>query len=161
MIFTNSRHSRILAACVLPMGAVLRFGGSDSESSTSSSSEVRDMRVVGGDSSANVSANDSSVTVFSTDHGAVSGGLALAGQAIDANTKSGNTLANTTLSMFEGALKAVSNSSSQVAAAYSNVGAGLQNAYSEARAPDTNVIKMAAVAAVLIVGLMAWSAKKG
>jgi len=163
MIFTNSRHSRILAACVLPMGAVLRFGG-DSSSETKNSTEVRDMRVVGGEGSANVSANDSSVQVFTTDHGAVSGGLGLASQAIDGAVKSGATLSSALGSMFDKALSFASDanktSTAQVASAYGSVAAGLQDAYSVSRAPDTGILKIAAVAAVLIVGVLAYASTK-
>ncbi|MCZ2495729.1 hypothetical protein GN316_03060 [Xylophilus sp. Kf1] len=163
MIFTNSPRSRILAACVLPMGAVLRLGG-DSSSATTSTTDVRDMRVVGGDSSANVSANNSEISVFSTDHGAINGGLTLASQGVAAAVKSGDTLAATLGSMFDKALTFASDtnksSTAQVASAYGSVASGLQGAYSESRAPDTGILKIAAIAAVLIVGVLAYASTK-
>lgn len=172
MIITNSRMNRQLMRCVLPMGAVLRFGG-DSSSATTSTTDVRDMRVVGGDASTNVSTNDSNVTVFATDHGAVNGGLTLSSMALNAGVKSGETLASSLSDMFKGALTFASTanksalsfaqeSSAQTAAAYAGVNSGLQSAYSESRAPDTGILKIAAVAAVLIVAVLAYaSSKKG
>jgi hypothetical protein len=83
------------------------FGG---DSSTSSKTDIRDMRVVGGDNSTNLSANlgeKSTMNVQVTDHGAVSGGLALGTQAIDAAARSAEATAATGASMFEGAVAAV------------------------------------------------------
>jgi hypothetical protein len=98
----------------LPMSGLAYFGGdSDSQANTTNNTEQRDMRVVGGEASQNISANDSNVTVFTstTDHGAVLGGLgtadkafALSTQLVGDNTKS---VLNAGMGMFDGALGVV------------------------------------------------------
>lgn len=104
-----------------------RPGFSSSKSATSSTTTVTDSRVVGGDGSSNLSLNHSAgATVIATDHGAVAGGLELAGQAITENTKLAANLSATGASMFEGALDAVSDSSERLALAYQSGQAGDQ-----------------------------------
>ena len=86
---------------------LLRFGG---DSSTSSKTEVNDMRVVGGDSSTNTSVKTgdrSTVNVTATDHGAVQAGMALGTQAIDAAARNAIDTMATTANMFDGAVSAV------------------------------------------------------
>lgn len=101
-------------------------GFSSSKSATSSSTEISDMRVVGGDNSVNLSAKGSTVSVVATDQGAVAGGLALGSEAIDAVTKTAaNTVAGSA-AMFEGALGAVSAANESLAQAYQNGNAGEQ-----------------------------------
>lgn len=137
------------------MGAAAYFGGRSS-SSTENKTEVRDMRVVGGEGSANVSAADSTVTITATDHGAVSGGLQLAGKAVDSMVKTGEGLNKTTLSLFDGALGAVRAASSEatqaVAAAHKNVAADLATAFTDSKAPEKNILIVGGVA---VVGLAA------
>lgn len=170
MIVNTSHTGRQLMRCALPMGAALRFGGSDA--STSTSTDVRDMRVVGGDASANVSANDSNVTVVTTDQGALSaglalgqGGFALGSKGIDAAVKSGETLASTLGNMFDGVLKFAGRSTDQANANAANAAAkaaeGLQAAYAQSRTPDPVILKYAAVAVVVVVGLVVWANKRG
>lgn len=102
------------------------FGGSSSSSATSSTTNNTDMRVVGGDGSTNVSAQNSSVSVIATDHGAVSGGLQLASQAIDTTAKTNQAALNSGAEMFKGALGAVSGANERLALAYQSGQAGDQ-----------------------------------
>lgn len=94
------------------------FGGSSS-SASSSTTNNSDMRVVGGNDSVNVSAQNSDIKITSTDHGAVSGSLALAGQAIDSTAQS-------SANMFNGALTAVKQANENLALAYQSGQAGDQ-----------------------------------
>ena len=170
MIFSNSWHSRQLARCVMAHGPVLC--GSDSESSTTNKTEVKDMRVVGGDGSVNVSADGgSSIAVMSTDHGAVAGGLQLGSQAVDAVVKSGQQLQSTTLSLYDGALKNARDSSQivadvartstqQVADAYSKVATDLATAFTDSKAPDKSMLMVGGVVVVGLAAVMIF-AKKG
>lgn len=118
---------------------LLRFGG---DSSTSSKTEIADMRVVGGDGSTNqsVKVGDRS-TVTMTDHGAVSAGMALGTQAIDAAAKSAAGTMATGASMFDGALTAVSKANEQLA-----------DAYQQGQAGDQTTLK---IAGFVVVGLAA------
>lgn len=170
MIVINTQNGRHLMRCALPMGAALRFGGSDA--TTSTSTDVRDMRVVGGDASANVSANDSTVNVMTTDQGAVQagvalgqGGLALASRGIDAAVRSGDTLAQSLGSMFDGVLRYASRTTDQAnaaaASAQQSAASGLQAAYATSKTPDPVILKYAALAAVAVVGLVVWAGRKG
>lgn len=109
----------------LPMGDRLYFGGSSS-AATSSTTNNTDMRVVGGEQSTNVSAQNSDVTVLTTDHGAVSAGLSLGTQAIDASIKNTGATLNAGADMFEGALGAVSKANERLALAYQSGQAGDQ-----------------------------------
>jgi hypothetical protein len=147
-----------------PLGAAAYFGGS-SKSATTETTEIRDMRVVGGTGSANVSANDSNVTVISTDQGAVNAGLQLGGKAIDASIKAGEGLNKTTLSLFDGALAfaktanataatAQQNATSQVAGAYANVAKDLATAFTDSKAPDKNIFIIGGVAVVGLAAVM-------
>lgn len=102
------------------------FGG---DSSTSSTTNIYDKRVVGGDGSTNVSADVSgggSLTVVQTDQGAVDAGLALGSKAIDAATKAAAGTQATAASMFDGALSAVKDSNERLALAYQSGQAGDQ-----------------------------------
>lgn len=100
------------------------FGG---DSSTASTTNITDQRVVGGDGSSNVSASGSSrVTVTATDHGAVSAGMELGTQAINAAAKSAAGTMETGASMFDGALTAVSKANEKLADAYQQGQAGEQ-----------------------------------
>lgn len=101
-------------------------GFSSSKASTQNKTEVTDSRVVGGDNSVNLSANDSTVSVIATDHGAVSGGLELGSMAITAATQSAAQVGASSASMFEGALGAVSDANERLALAYQSGNAGEQ-----------------------------------
>ena len=94
------------------------FGGSSSSASSSTTNNT-DMRVVGGNDSANISAQNSSVSVVSTDHGAVNAAVGLANKAIDTN-------ATSSAAMFSGALGAVSGANERLALAYQSGQAGDQ-----------------------------------
>lgn len=86
---------------------------SSSSSNTTNLTENRDMRVVGGADSSNVSANDSWITVNTTktDYGAISGGLNTANRALELSTQlvgqNAKTTLNAGLSMFDKAIGAV------------------------------------------------------
>lgn len=125
-----------------PMGAAAYFGG-DSNATTENKTEVKDMRVVGGESSNNVSADNSNVTILSTDHGAVTGGLQLGHDAIDAVVKDAQGLQDTTASMYAGALKSLDTSGARMADAYKTSGAQVADAWSSAGAQSASVTKSA------------------
>lgn len=108
---------------MLPMGCP-QFGGS-SKSATTTSTEVSDQRVVGGDDSINVSSRGS-VSVVTTDAGAVAGGIALGSKAIDAAVKSAEATSASSSQLFEGALGAVSDANERLALAYQSGNAGEQ-----------------------------------
>lgn len=124
-----------------PMGAAAYFGG-DSTSETKNLTEVRDMRVVGGQESLNTSAADSTVfnsstrntntTVFTVDHGAVEGGLQVAHAGIDAATRAGDGLRSTLGNMFQGALSFASNESGRSGDAYRGAAQMVGAAYKDA-----------------------------
>lgn len=107
------------------LGGIARpcFGG-DSSSATTNTTENRDMRVVGGDQSVNVSANDSTVTL--TDHGAVKAGLDLGSKALDTVSDTTRAAMNSSGDMFQGALDAVQASNERLALAYQSGQAGDQ-----------------------------------
>lgn len=100
----------------------------DSSSSASSSSTTNntDMRVVGGAESTNVSAQNSNVSLITTDHGAVTAGMQLGSQAIDASTASAGAALSASSDMFSGALGAVSKANERLALAYQSGQAGDQ-----------------------------------
>ncbi len=94
------------------MAGLAYFGGdSESQANTTNKTDQRDMRVVGGADSQNISANDSNlnVTVVKTDFGAVSGGLNTANRALELSTQLVGDNTKTTMSaglqMFDGAVK--------------------------------------------------------
>ena len=101
-------------------------GGSSSSANQTSTTNNTDARVVGGNDSTNLSANNSTVSVIATDHGAVQAGMQLGTQAIDAVTTANATDAAATADMFKGALATVQQSSNLVAQAYQQGGAGDQ-----------------------------------
>lgn len=116
---------------------------SDSDSSQKSSNI--DARVVGGEQSTNVSSNGSGdISLVTTDHGAVAGGLAVGGQAIDAMARTADNLSTTGANMFEGALNVLSKANEQVAAAYQS-----------GNAPEQTSLKYAGFAVVGLVALLA------
>lgn len=173
MILTNTPANRALAHCVLPMAPVYRAG--DSSAETVNKTEVRDMRVVGGEGSSNVSLNggdNSTTNVTLTDHGAISGGLALGTQAIEASTKNAQGLQETTLGLYGGALAfakdsnagalafvkdsnaralgAVQAAGEQVSSMASKVAGDLSTAFTDAKAPDKSIL---IVGGAIVVGL--------
>lgn len=147
------------------------FGG-DSSSETVNKTEVRDMRVVGGEGSSNVSANaDGNVTVIATDHGAVNAGMQLGTQAIDATVKNGQGLQQTTETLYSGALSfakdansraldAVTTAGDQVAGAYKKVASDLATAFTDSKAPDKSLLMVGGAVVVGLAGLM-FFARKG
>lgn len=146
--------------------------GGDSSAATTNKTEVTDARVVGGNDSANVSANGgSSVTLITTDHNAVAGGLQLGSQAIDAATKNAAGTQDTAVTMYQGALQflkdantksqqAYADAGGQVAAAYSNEASDLATAFTDSKAPDKSLLMVAGVIVVGLAGVMVL-AKKG
>lgn len=100
------------------------FGG-DSDSATTSTTEINDMRVVGGDNSSNTSIKAGG-NVTMTDHGAVKAGLDLGSKAIEANRQGVGTVLASANDMFTGALDAVSASNERLALAYQSGQAGDQ-----------------------------------
>ena len=128
------------------MAGLAYFGGdSDSQANTTSTTEQRDMRVIGGDASQNISANDSTITV--TDFGAVKGGLNTANKALELSTQliSDTTKTNTEAqaSMFAGALGAVSSARQDVA-----------DAWKDSQTPENDMLK---IAGFVVVGIAAVS----
>lgn len=121
------------------------FGG-DSASSTSSTTNNTDMRVVGGADSTNISAQNSRVSVIATDHGAVSAGMQLGGQAIDASIKNSSATIGAASNMFEGAVGAVSKANERLALAYQSGQAG-----------DQTQLKYAGFAVVGLAAVMLFS----
>lgn len=105
------------------------------------------MRVVGGDASQNISANDSNVSIVATDFGAVQAGLNTADKAFALSTKlvSDTTKSNTEAqaSMFAGALGAVASARNDVAAAWKN-----------SQTPENSMLK---IAGFVVVGIAAVS----
>lgn len=93
---------------------------------TTNNTEITDSRVVGGDASINLSANDSTVRLSMTDHGAVTGGLALGGEAITAAVKLADNTNATAGNMFAGALDAIENANDRLSLAYQSGQAGEQ-----------------------------------
>lgn len=123
------------------------FGG-DSSSSTTNKTDNFDMRVVGADGSTNVSTNNSEVTIYSTDHGAVSAGMALGNKAIDAAATGAVATQSASADMFKGALAAVSGANERLALAYQNGQAG-----------DQTQLKYAGFAVVGLAAFMFFKAK--
>lgn len=125
-----------------PLPGLCRLGGSDSESSTSNSTENRDMRVVGGNNSVNLSANDSTLSVVTTDLGTVDKSFQLADKALSLSTKaigdSATSAIQTTQSVFEGALGSIT------------------KAYENSATPENNQLKIAGfvVVGIAAVGLL-------
>lgn len=97
---------------------------------TTNLTEITDSRVVGGEGSVNLSANDSRVSMVMTDHGAVSGGLGLGSQAVTAAAKMAADTNKTGASMFAGALDFAGKNNSQ---AFAFAGDGLDFASSNNR----------------------------
>jgi hypothetical protein len=143
----------------------LSFGG-DSSATTENKTEVTDSRVVGGNDSSNVSANGgSNVTMISTDHKAVEGGLQLGSQAIDASTRNAEGTLSTVQSIYAGTLnflkdanaksqQAYSDASGQVASAYAGQASDLATAFTDSKAPDKSLLMVAGVIVVGLAGVM-------
>lgn len=124
----------------------LSFGGSSSSrAETSSSTENRDMRVVGGDASQNISANDSTVSVIATDHGAVAAGMQLGTLAIKDTTSAATT-------MFQDALRSATDTQKTAVGAISAANERLALAYQSGQAGDQTSLKYAGF---VVVGLAA------
>lgn len=144
----------------------LNFGGdSTSTSETKNLTEVRDMRVVGGEASTNISANNSAITVTPTDYGAIREGTALAAIGLNTADKtfalSTRLVDDTTkrtldagLSMFTGALGAIGKSSSEALSAVSDARQDVAGAYSNAVTPENGMLK---IAGFVVVGIAAVS----
>lgn len=113
------------------------------DSNTSSTSNATDMRVVGGQQSANLSAQasnvasggalsnvlnaqNSNVVMNTGDYGAIAGGLELATRALDTNAALATSSNANAGSMFAGALGAVSDANQRLALAYQSGQAGDQ-----------------------------------
>ena len=128
------------------------FSSSKSSSSTTNLTKNADMRVVGGEGSANVSANESIVSVMTTDHGAVQAGMTLGTQAIDAATvNTANTLA-ASKSIFQGALTSNSEANRNAIGAVTSANERLALAYQSGQAGDQTSLKYAGF---VVIGLAA------
>ena len=108
-----------------PMGARLYFDNSSAASSSSTTNNT-DMRVVGGADSANISAQNSNVSLITTDHGAIAAGMELGTRAIDASTSTTQSAMSAGTDMFKGAIGAVSQANERLALAYQSGQAGDQ-----------------------------------
>lgn len=128
------------------------MSSSKRNTSTTNNTEITDSRVVGGDGSVNLSANDSNVSFVATDHGAVSGGLNLGSQAITAATRMAADTNATTGNMFAGALDFAGASQGSAIAAVSDANERLALAYQSGQAGDQTQLKYAGFA---VVGLAA------
>lgn len=129
-------------------GFNLSFGGdSNSSNETVNKTDVRDMRVVGGNDSANVSATDSTVNVVTSDHGAINGAFQTVDKALQLSTKLVGDNAKQTIeankNMFEGVL-------TQSNAAISAV----KGAYENSQNPENTQLK---IAGFVVVGIVAVS----
>lgn len=161
---------------------------SSSDAQTSNATEQREMHVVGGNDSTNVSANDSSITILATDHGAVSGGLNTASRAFEMGTQmvgdNTKTVLNAGLSMFDGALKsntsvfgsalgAIKDSNSNALermslttgsalAAVAGAREDVAAAWQDSQTPENGMLKIAGfvVVGIAAVGLFVMQAKK-
>ena len=155
----------------LAMSGLAYFSDSQSSSSatTENKTEIRDMRVVGGEGSQNISANDSTVNVTATDFGAVQGGLNTAGKAFQLSTQlvSDNTkqTINAGLSMFDGALKsqngmfgsalsAIKDANSSALASVADARGDVAAAWQNSQTPENSMLK---IAGFVVVGLAAVS----
>lgn len=126
------------------------FGG---DSSTASTTNIFDKRVVGGDGSTNLSADVSGTLVMNqTDHGAVSGGVALGTQAIDAATKAAAGTQASAQSMFKDALATVKTTQESAIGAVNQANERLTDAYQQGQAGDQTTLKYAGF---IVVGLAA------
>lgn len=138
-----------------PLHGLAYFGG-DSSAATTNKSEVRDMRVVGGDASQNVSANDSNVSIVATDHGAVLAGLGTADKAFSLSTQlvGDNTkkVLNAGLSMFDGALKSVQASSVSALNSVASARQDVAEAWKNSQTPENDMLK---IAGFVVVGIAA------
>lgn len=141
------------------MGAAAYFGG-DSSSETRNSTEIKDMRVVGGEASNNVSADGgSSVSVVSTDHGAVAGGFQLGHKAIDASVRNAEGLQKTLTTLYGGALTAVKDSQAAVTSMSSKVAGDLATAFTDSKAPDKSILIVGGLVVVGLAGVMVFAMK--
>lgn len=171
----------------LPMHGLAYFSDSQSSSSatTENKTDIRDMRVVGGEKSNNISANDSNInlSVTATDFGAVQGGLNTAGQAFALSTQlvGDNTRQNLNagLSMFDGAIKSqtgmfgtaiaaikdansnalerAGKSNDSALAAVSSARSDVAAAWQDSHTPENSMLKIAGfvVVGIAAVGLIA------
>jgi len=149
------------------------FGG-DSSTSSTTSTEVRDMRVVGGDNSVNSSSVTETAgnnnTIITTDHGAVLGGLNVATQANRNVTDAAQSLFTGAINSANQANKAaMSFADSANAKALTFAGSALDKAsqasagalsqlagaYEKGQAGDQVALKYAAFAVVGVVALLA------
>lgn len=132
---------RILWALVAQMvfGVRLYFGGSSSSRQTTSNI---DARVVGGDGSSNVSVSGNSgpVSVTSTDHGAVQGGLQLALAGVEGANRLAEQAQASQGGILSGALRMASEQQQQFATALTNV-----------KTSDVRVLIIAGLAVVALV----------
>jgi hypothetical protein len=126
--------------------ARLSFGG-DSEAVTTTKNT--DARVVGGEGSSNASVNDNqgTVSIMSTDHGAVDGGLKLALAGVEgANRITGQVIASQG-GLLDGALKMAGAQNAAFSSAIENI--------------KTSDVRVLVVAGLAVVGLAFVKLHKG
>ena len=139
----------------------LRIASSDSQADTSNSTEQRDMRVVGGERSQNISANDSTVSITATDFDAVRLGLNTADKAFALSTQmvgdSTKTVIKAGLSMFDGALKNAATSNASALNAVNQARSDVAAAWKDSQTPENGMLKIAGfvVVGIAAVGLFA------
>lgn len=149
------------------------FGG-DSATASTTSTEIRDMRVVGGDKSTNTSAvtetQGNNNTIITTDHGAVLGGLNLATAAnrnvtdaaqnlftgaINSATQANKAAMSFADSANEKALNFAGSALDKASQASAGALSQLAGAYEKGQAGDQVALKYAAFAVVGVVALLA------
>ena len=139
-----------------PMAGLAYFGG-DSSASTTSETDVFDMRVVGGDDSVNVSASGGTLNVSQTDQGAVAAGLALGTKGIDLAATNSAAAFQFGQSMFAGALGAVKESSANALSAVSSARSDVAGAWQNSQTPENSMLKIAGFVVVGVVAVFAFS----
>lgn len=131
------------------------MGGGGSSSSSSSATSNIDKRLVTGQNSVGVSADNSTVTVQVLDGGAIAGALELARQT-DANSgKNLGTVLGFASGLYESAMKALENSAAMVRDSSATNTAMVATAYDQAKGQgaDARVLAYGAMAVVALVAV--------
>lgn len=157
----------LLRLVMAPVFACRFYFGGDSSSSSDQITTMTDARVTGGYGGAQISGSGNSVTVVSSDYGAIMGGVEAARGALAANTAATTAAiksATDTSTRFAGAAQAVfgqalaanqaitDKANSSIAQAYEGALASVDRAYETSKAGDQRIVAMVGLA---VVGLAA------